>query len=347
MRGPIAIAVSGGADSLYATALLTEAGRDVLAVHAHFLPPGDTARADDEALRAAIEALGARFAVVDLSHEFNELVIKPFEQAYADGLTPNPCAACNPAMKFGLLRKAARELGTEGYATGHYAVVKQKAAGPKLLRGTDPAKDQSYFLSLVPVADLDAVELPLGKLTKKAVKAELAGRGMTPPIPTESQEICFVPGDDYCAFLTGRGTALGGPGPIRLTDGTQVGKHRGLWRHTLGQRRGLGVAWREPLYVIGKDAVANALIVGPRPETMTHGCAVRDVNVLVDPAQWPDRPLAQTRYRQSAFPVNATLDGDRLRLKFLEPRTIPAPGQVAALYAQDGTVLAGGIINET
>lgn len=343
----IAIAVSGGADSLYAAALLVGAGRDVLAVHAHFLPPGDGARADEAALRSAVEAVGARFAVVDLSREFEERVVAPFERAYAAGLTPNPCAACNPAMKFGLLQERARELGAGGFATGHYARVEHDARGPRLVRGADQAKDQSYFLSLVPVGDLARVELPLGDMTKEAVKAALAERGLTPPVPKESQEICFVPGDDYCAFLTGRGAALTGPGPIRLADGTEVGRHEGLWRHTLGQRRGLGVAWSEPLYVVGKDARANALIVGPRAETLARSCAVRDVNVLVDPALWPEGLLAQTRYRQRAFPARAELDGERMRLEFLEPRTIPAPGQVAALFAPDGTVLAGGIIDES
>ncbi|WP_461210891.1 tRNA-specific 2-thiouridylase [Desulfocurvus sp. DL9XJH121] len=346
MQAPIAIAVSGGADSLYATALLVESGRDVLAVHAHFLPPRPASSRAAGELGRAVEALGARFAVVDLSREFEELVVAPFARAYARSLTPNPCAACNPAMKFGLLRERARDLGAEAFATGHYARVEQGPNGPRLMRGADPAKDQSYFLSLVPRRSLQGVELPLGGLTKEAVLAELKRRGLRPPLPKESQEICFVPGDDYRAFLQARGEALPGPGPIVLAGGGQVGEHQGLWRHTEGQRRGLGVAWSEPLYVVGKDLAANALLVGPREAALARGCAVRDVNTLLPPDQWPDTVLARTRYRQESFAVKAEMRDTALALHFFEPRTLPAPGQVAALYDTDGRVLAGGIIAE-
>jgi len=340
----IGVAVSGGADSLFTAVLLKEAGHEIVAVHAFFLPPTAASRAEAEVLGNAVRALGCGYATVDLSAAFREQVMEPFEQAYALGLTPNPCSRCNPAMKFGLLMDEALALGAEAFATGHYARIEGRGAEARLMRGADPAKDQSYFLSLVPRERFARVVLPLGGWTKDEVRAELARRGLTPPVPSESQEICFIPGDDYCAWLTDRGTKLPGPGPIVLPDGTEVGRHQGLWRYTQGQRRGMGVAWSEPLYVLGKDMLANALIVGPREATLVTGCEAEDVNLMLPPAEWPAEVLAQTRYRQKARPATVVLDGEGMRLTFHQPQTVPAPGQVAACYALDGTVLAAGVI---
>ncbi|MBU1001434.1 MAG: tRNA 2-thiouridine(34) synthase MnmA [Proteobacteria bacterium] len=340
----IGVAVSGGTDSLFTAVLLREAGHEVLALHAFFLPPTQELRAKAEELGHALRTLGCEFAAVDLSLQFEEQVIAPFERAYIQGLTPNPCAVCNPTMKFGLLSDEATNLGTERIATGHYARLWGEGDATRLMRGLDPIKDQSYFLSLVPRERLARAVLPLGDWTKEQVRAELARRNLTPTLPSESQEICFVPDDDYCAFLCARRADLPGPGPVALTDGTVLGRHQGLWRYTQGQRRGIGVAWSEPLYVLGKDTAANALIVGPREGILTNGCVARDVNLLVPPALWPEEILAQTRYRQRAEPAHVHLEGDRLHLDFSTPQTLPAPGQVAACYAPDGTVLAGGVI---
>lgn len=342
----IAVAVSGGTDSFFTLELLRERGESVLAVHGFFLPPTDAARAAVRELDARCAAVGVPFHAVDLSREFEREVIAPFAHAYAHGHTPNPCALCNPAMKFGLLFDAARGLGATRIATGHYATLTGTGDAVRLSRGADPAKDQSYFLSLVPRGRLARAVLPLGGWTKDGVRAALDERGLTPPLSSESQEICFVPGDDYCAFLQARGTALPGPGPITLADGTEVGRHDGLWRYTLGQRRGIGVAWSEPLYVVAKDMDTNRLVVGPRSALDAPGCTATTVNVLVPPEDWPDTVLAKTRYRQRPARVRAALAHDALRIHFLEPQTMPAPGQIAALYDAHGTVLAGGIITE-
>lgn len=339
------MAVSGGADSLMALALLREQGREVLALHAHFLPPLDKTTAMLPALEKACAALGADLAVIDLSREFHELIIAPFIRQYLDGLTPNPCALCNPRLKFGLLMDKALAMGCGSLATGHYArVVEHPRYGPSLRRGADPKKDQSYFLSLTPGERLPGIRLPLGDMTKNRVREELAARGLAPPLPRESQEICFIPGDDYCAFLEGHVRDLPGPGPIILSDGTKVGEHRGLHRHTLGQRRGLGVAHSEPLYVLDKDMRANALIVGPADEALATGLEADDLNILVPPDHWPDQTLVQSRYRQRAEPARVDIQGGTLRVTYEKPRSLPAPGQVAAVYDDQGHVLGAGVV---
>ena len=352
----IAVAVSGGTDSLAALILLKRQGYDVLALHGRFLPHGGDGPGPSDELQRILDGLGVRLVALDLRDAFRRAVIEPFVEAYRAGLTPNPCAACNRAVKFGTLLDKAMDMGCTSLATGHYARLEGAAANPVLRRGADPAKDQSYFLSLVPLERLARAAMPLGGRTKDEARALLNELGVTPPLPAESQEICFVPRDDYCAFLEALpGAPLPGPGPILLVDRAtgeeiEVGRHQGLWRHTQGQRRGLGVAWAEPLYVLDKDCDRNALIVGTAPQAMAGGCRARRVNVLVPPERWPGTILAQTRYRQQARPVEARLESsdedDSLTIIFNEPRGLPAPGQVVALYAPDGTVLAGGVIAE-
>ena len=344
----IAVAVSGGTDSTFALALLREAGERVVAVHGHFLPPDPARYEAVRSLGATCRALGVLLHEVDLTDAFRRLVVEPFVRDHAAGLTPNPCARCNPAMKFGLLLDAAQGLGAEALATGHYARLEGAGEAVRLLRGADSGKDQSYFLALVPRERLARAVLPLGAWTKERVRAELAARGLAPAQAAESQDICFIPGDDHCAFLPGAaaraGVPLPGPGPIELPDGSRAGHHQGLWRYTLGQRRGIGVAHSEPLYVIGKDMAANTLLVGPRPLLEARGCTPRAANVLAPPGEWPAALTAQTRYRQRARPVAVGHQAGGMTLTFLEPQSLPAPGQVAVIYAPDGAVLAGGVI---
>lgn len=332
----VVVAVSGGVDSLLCLALLREAGEEVLAVHGRFLDQD----AAGEPLAALCASLGVPYLELDLRREFEERVVRPFVRAYLAGETPNPCAACNPGIKFGVLFDRAIERGADRLATGHYV----RLENGRLLRGADARKDQSYFLSLVSAGRLARAVFPLGGLTKDEVRAELARRGLAAPVPRESREICFVPGDDYRAFLEGRGEALPGGGPVLLEDGRALGRHRGLWRHTQGQRRGLGLSWPEPLYVLDKDVERNALVVGPRASLESFGCVLRGVNRLVAPALWPEVVFIQTRYRQKARPGRWEEAGDGLRLHFLEPQGRPTPGQISALYTPEGAVLAGGVI---
>ncbi len=341
-----AAALSGGMDSLMALVLLREQGYAVMGLHAHFLPPDEEGRRLAEAIAARCGELDVPFHAVDLSADFERLVIRPFIEAYARGETPNPCAHCNRHMKFGLLQDMAFALGADVLATGHFArLVREDDGRVHLARGADPVKDQSYFLTLVPQTRLERAAFPLCDWRKADIPAALAAHGLTPPLPRPSLEVCFIPGDDYRAFLLERGTKLSGPGPIRLADGVEVGRHQGLWRHTIGQRKGLGVAWKEPLYVLGKDVARNALIVGPKDALMTDCCLAGEVNLLSPPEDWPGELAAQTCYRQRPRPVKAVYGKDGLlRLRFDDPLPRPTPGQVAAVFDLMGNAKAGGLI---
>lgn len=343
----IAVAVSGGGDSLLALALLKEQGHTVTAAHARFLSPAHDPRGGHvtTGLETACHALGVPLRVFDLSEQFKRRIIAPFIDAYARGLTPNPCAVCNAAMKFGLLLDAVRKDGSDRLATGHFVRLAQyPEIGAALARGADPVKEQSYFLSLVPRDRLVRAVFPLGDMLKKDVPGELEKRGLTAPLPSESQEICFVPGDDYRAFLKAHAPGLPGPGPIRLQNGRIIGEHQGLWRYTVGQRKGLGISYSEPLYVLDKDLGDNALVVGPAHEVPAETCRADRVNVLIPPRAWPETVLARIRYRQKAMPARARIEDNILRIRFAEPRDRPSPGQVTAIYDQRGFVLAAGII---
>ncbi len=346
-----AVAVSGGMDSLAAMALLQGAGEDVLAVHGLFTPTDPQAERRIATLETQCGSLAIPLHVVDLKDEFFREVIRPFGESYAAGRTPNPCAVCNPRVKFGLLMDRALDLGADRFATGHYARIAELGPGSlTIARGADPAKEQSYFLSLVPASRWERVTFPLADWTKAQARQELARRGLAPAVSGESNEICFVPDDDYPAYLLSLGLDLPGPGPVMLHDGREVGRHAGLWRYTPGQRRGLGVAWSEPLYVLEKDAERNALVVGPKRETWSAGCDVGEA-VAHAPADILAEMLAgpvwlRTRYRQQAKPATVELapDGRGFRVLFSEPSSPPAPGQVAAVYDAAGRVLAAGII---
>jgi len=343
----LAVAVSGGGDSLAALLALREASQDVLALHGLFLP-----QIDDTATKGLAQGLAetcARLEVplhlLDLRAEFERLVAAPFAAEYLAGRTPNPCARCNAHLKFGLLLDRALDLGASALATGHFA-----ASGPHptygwaLSRGADPLKDQSYFLSLVPRERLLRAVFPLALRLKAEARAGLDQRGLVPPLPEESQEICFVPGDDYRAFLAGRCAQLPAGGRAELPDGSVVGTHQGLWRSTIGQRRGLGIAWREPLYVLDKDLARNVLVLAPRAALLVDGFTADEVNLLVDPALWPEEVLVQTRYREAARPARVELSGGALAVRHAQPQLRPAPGQVATLYDCGGAVLAGAVV---
>ncbi len=352
----LAVAISGGADSLLALALLQEAGHRLLAVHGRFFAPDAAGLEREQAMERQCARLDIPLHILDVRREFKQRVINPFARAYAAGHTPNPCGLCNPRVKFGLLLDKCRELGAEGIATGHYARRTPYANGTVLLcRGSDPGKDQSYFMSLTPPERLALARFPLGESFKEHTLDALRTRGLEPPNPTASREICFIPDNDYREFLhqTGRELSLDlpGEGPIVIKDGKEfgqvVGRHQGLWRYTLGQRRGLGVAWKAPLYVLGKDMKRNALIVGPEHEQYTRVCSAAECVYHLPSGQWPEELLVQTRYRQKAAPAEVEVsEKDRsFRVIFHEPHALPAPGQLAVVYAPSGHVLAAGIID--
>lgn len=357
----VAVAVSGGVDSLCALLLLRRAGHDVLALHGLFRPEGpETAPAG---LAAACAALGVPLHVADLRQVFAREVLAPFAAAYAAGRTPNPCARCNREIKFGALLDAALALGATSLATGHYARLvpgPDRPDLPLLAAAADAAKDQSYFLSLVPRQRLARARFPLAGQDKATTRALVAQAGLAVPLPGESQDICFVPPPDqgagneaYRPFLErhwrNAGLAAPAPGPVLLVDGQggrrEIGRHRGLWRYTEGQRKGLGIAYSEPLYVLAKDSVANALVVGPRALLGIRRCATAPANLMLPVACWPPDIRVRLRYRQRPVPARVTLAPDGgLRIALAEPLFPTAPGQVAAVYDGQGRVLAAGVV---
>ena len=353
----IAVAVSGGTDSLYALASLCRErpARDILAIHARFR---DTEPESDPvpALEARCRELGVEFHVLDLREQFEALIIRPFVDAYVSGRTPNPCVRCNAQIKFGLLLDEAERLGADQLATGHYVRLEEHPRyGLALRQGEDDTKDQSYFLALVPAERLHKAVFPLGTTRKSAVRDTLEAWGLPVPLPGESQEICFIPDDDYRSFLKASGVRLPAGGPMVLEDGLVVGRHGGLWQYTEGQRRGLGVSWKEPLYVIGKDRTRNALLLGTAAELPVNSCAADELNFVVPPALWPNDLWVRVRYRQKAIPADVHLVGGgpdgtdgtaRMLVRFHSPQLPYAPGQLVAVFDEHGYVLAGGIIRK-
>ncbi len=336
--------MSGGVDSTLAAALLVEQGHEVLGGNLRLVD--HPAAIDAPNPEGAAEALGIPFTRWDLRVEFERLVVSPFTEAYAAGRTPNPCALCNARVKFGLLLEKARELGADALATGHYAGIASEPGGPpRLVRGADRRKDQSYFLFAVARAVLPLLRFPLGGFTKDATRSMARERGLAAAEQAESQEICFVPGDDYAGFLARR--SPGGafvPGPVVDTAGQRLGEHRGLANYTVGQRRGLGLAAGHPLYVVALDSAGNRLVVGTDEDLWRRDLVAAGVNWLVDEPGGEFRAAVRIRSRHEPAPATlAPAVGGAWRVLFDEPQWAITPGQGAVFY--DGeTVLGGGWI---
>ncbi|MDR3358657.1 MAG: tRNA-specific 2-thiouridylase [Desulfovibrio sp.] len=353
-----AVAVSGGVDSLCTLLRLKREGHDVLALHGLFAPESPGGADALPGLERACEALNVPLHVVNLRDVFFREVIAPFGQSHADGLTPNPCSLCNRHVKFGALLDAAFSLGAEKLATGHYARLlpsMSPVAAPRLYAATETARDQSYFLSLVPAERLRYAQFPLAERTKDWCAAQVAREGLTVPLPSSSQDLCFVKGegaDAHRAYLLSHWASLGmsppGPGPILLDDGTgklrETGVHQGLWRYTEGQRRGMGIAHAKPLYVLHKDRERNALVVGGKSLLGMRGCSTGRANFLCEPEFWPERVFARLRYRRKPGPARVRIREGCLDI-LLEAGEFPAaPGQLAVIYDAGDRVLAGGTI---
>ena len=345
MTATIAIAVSGGIDSLVAGHLLKQQGFDLFGVH--FLTGFERAEDNPAATAAFIgRQLGISVAVVDLSTSFRQKVVDYFTAAYRDGRTPNPCLVCNPSIKFGALLEAVRERGATGLATGHYARVEKDLQNRyRLLKGVDPTKDQSYFLSRMTQDQLSQVHFPLGTWTKSAIKALAAEAGLRPIHRQESQDVCFI-GDaaGYADFLTREMGIASREGEIVDRSGRQLGTHQGLHRYTIGQRRGINCPAGQPYYVLQIDAERNRLVVGFKDEQYVNACRVVDVNWISDP---PDVPMAvetRIRYRHHAAASTVYAIGSQAaEVRFEKPQAAVAPGQGAVFYRGD-VVVGGGWI---
>ena len=354
----VAVAVSGGVDSLCALILLQKAGLRPLALHGLFLPEAEE---PPQGLVRACKTLHIPLHVVDVRETFYNKVMTPFAKAYAQARTPNPCALCNRAIKFGVLQDAALALGVQFFATGHYARLVPNARQNALVLATasDTAKDQSYFLSLVPQERLRHALFPLQDMSKARCREVVAAAGLDIPLPHESQDICFAPqlgarsGDEgYRSFLERhwRQCNISPPGcgqvVLRNADGSlqPIARHNGLWRFTEGQRRGLGIAWSEALFVLAKDRDSNTLVVGPRTALGITACHTGPANIAVPQELWPSRLLVRLRYRHRPTSAKVSLEAGRLRIALPERLFPTAPGQIAAVYAEDGRLLAAGIV---
>jgi tRNA-specific 2-thiouridylase len=348
----VVAAMSGGVDSSVAAALLKEQGHEVIGVTLQLWPRdagggccGLDAIAD--ARRVACK-LGIPHYVMDVRKIFEDAVVADFCAEYARGRTPNPCVVCNNAVKWGALLDRARELDAEAVATGHYARLERDETGFLWLKkGVDAAKDQSYFLCRLTRGQLGHAAFPVGHLTKRQVRAAAAKLGLPVADRPESQEICFVPDDDYAAFLAARTGAAGTPGPILDKQGRALGRHKGIAAYTIGQRRGLGLAAGKPLYVTGIDAAANTVTVGGREETFSPGLVAGRLNWLL-PEQ-PSFPLAAgIKVRSRAAAVRGMIEqagAAAVRVTFAGPQMAVTPGQTVAFYRGD-TVIGGGVIEQ-
>jgi len=338
--GRTAVAMSGGVDSAVA---LLRALPDAVGVTLRLWldpngPDAERACCSPEAVIAARETchrLGIPHVTLDLREEFRHAVVAPFVDGYTHGATPNPCMRCNGAFRFGELLAFADRAGCDRLATGHYARIVRH--GDRTLLARAGAKDQSYMLAQLDPDVLDRVWFPLGEQDKEATRAEADRAGLAVARRAESQDACFLAGDDYRAFLSRQGLPRR-RGAIVDADGREVGAHDGAWGFTPGQRRGLGVVAERPLYVLDTDTAANTVVVGPR-ESLAR-TRVRASGRLYVPAHRVD---AKLRYRSPAVPATVSDTGDGFELELDEPAYGVACGQAAVLYVGDVVVGCGTV----
>jgi tRNA-specific 2-thiouridylase len=345
MNPSIAVAVSGGVDSMIAAHLLKQDYPSVFGLH--FLTGFESAPGGRGVLpvQSIGEQLGIPLRVVDLSAEFRQNVVDYFSATYLSGETPNPCVVCNPSIKFGVLLRFAQGLGAERIATGHYAVVQKDPSGRyRLLKGADGRKDQSYFLARLTQDQLAKASFPLGAFTKAAVRELAARRGLKPAAVRESQDVCFIKAGSYPQFIAALTDRTAEPGLIETTAGDIVGEHRGLHAFTVGQRRGINCPAAEPYYVVRLDIARNRLVVGLKKDLLAAECAVQGINWICLPPQASVRVQVRVRYRTRETPATLTpLGPDSARVRFDAPQPAVTPGQAAVFYDGD-EVLGGGFI---
>jgi len=293
------------------------------------------------------EHLGIPHRTIDLSQAFKERVIDPFVDAYIKGETPSPCILCNEYLKFDALIEEARKLGMDKVATGHYARIETDDAGrARLLRGIDGDKDQSYFLFSAIGGALNYLEFPVGNLSKPEVRKLASESGLPVHEKEESQEICFVPDNDYASFIEcERPHELKGAGAFVDVDGKELGRHRGIHAYTIGQRRGLGIGFGERKYVVKIDAERNQVVLGDDDDLAKSEMLVRDV-VWSESKGIPPRADVQIRSTSGAKPANIEDAGDgNVRIVFDVPERAIAPGQAAVFYRGEEVIGGGWIAN--
>ena len=349
----VVVAMSGGVDSSVAAALLKQQGYDVTGMMLRLwseagqeesnrcCTPDSLAQA-----RRVAAILDIPFYAVDVKELFHSTVVESFLDGYAQGLTPNPCLVCNRLIKWGYLLEHARALGADYLASGHYARKRIAADGrEELLRAVDHAKDQSYVLHVLTQERLSHALFPVGEYAKPEIRALARNFNLPTANRSESQDLCFLAGQDYRDFIRRNAPGIARPGPILDRAGQTLGEHNGLAYYTIGQRKGLGIPSSVPLYVLAKDAATNTLVVGVETELGSQVLTAGEVNWVAGTAPaGPSRLQVKTRYTaREAWAMVTPLETGRVEVRFEEPQRDLTPGQAAVIYAGE-VVLGGGLI---
>jgi tRNA-uridine 2-sulfurtransferase len=353
-RTRVLLGMSGGVDSSVTGYLLREQGYDVVGVTMKVWPQDCISRAEDKCCgpqavadaRAVAHSLGIPHYVVDEADLFERTVIDYFTSEYQAGRTPNPCVMCNEKLKFGNLWGKAESLGCDYIATGHYAIIERHADRAVLRKGVDPRKDQSYFLFSLRQPQLQRALTPLGTMTKPEIRKIAHSLGLKVADKVDSQEICFVPGNDYKAFLRSHlGEKEFHRGEIYDVDGNLVGEHDGIELFTIGQRKGLPGGSLRPRYVVDLDAETNRVIVGDADDLVCDEFEIDRTNWIARDVPSEDVDLTvKIRYSHPGTPATVTpLDNNRARIRLQEPQRAVTPGQAAVIYDRD-VVIGGGWI---
>lgn len=357
----VVAAMSGGVDSTVTAALLARAGYDVVGVTLQLYDHGAAiqkkgaccAGQDIHDARTAADSLNIPHYVLDYESRFKQQVIEDFADSYLRGETPIPCIRCNQTVKFRDLLDVARDLGAEAMATGHYVRRAEGADGPQLLRAVDPARDQSYFLFATTREQLEFLRFPLGGLPKPEVRRVAAELGLAAADKPDSQDICFVPEGRYTTVIDRLRPHGAEPGDVVHMDGRVLGRHEGVTRYTIGQRRGLNIAVGDPLFVVKIDADKRQVIVGPREALLTRALSLKETNWLGETATIEEavgRPvLARVRSTREPVAGRLTFEDGEIGVALDQAEEGVAPGQACVLYAPEAPdrVLGGGFIART